>query len=1378
MTKIFDLVEFHAGYGEQVRLLEYFYDEDVNRKHMKGYVPIRAHREAFTELVKAQLPDKENKDKVIMLTGSYGTGKSHLCLMLANYFSLKPTDLEMDVFFKNWSKRDPDGAAKVRNWRGDGRYLVAPAEFGESKPFEDMVILAIEQALMDEGAQDVILNTHFKAAVRQIEDWEKRKKSGEPSGIYDDFLAYLGGDNPGEELNRLKKDLEQNKSSAMDRFQDVHVKATGRKLGFQNDSLIAIMRDLLSSQEFQKRYKGLVILADEFGYALDDERVKMSVFHSFAEMSKDGIDGMQLIFIGTGHRRFEAYGSDKTSQVDYRVVQDRVTEVSLESDELEQIIAALVSPKTGEPVWNELVIGKNEWLLNRMASEAKKAKLFDYLTESEIRKQIVENIYPMHPMATHCLTKMSQELGSDARSVFSFFRKYGEFPPEGGYSWFAQNKDVAKEGLTELNIYTPDILATYFSPDIKTTNLDVRPEIRDYIRNYLSAVEEARRYAFKHSITQEIDPFTQQVLDLILVFRVSQVHVTKDTLEYGLNLHKPTEKKLLKNEIGQLLKNKIIFKSPSGEYEFRRSDMADIEALIAETRKELLQEPLNLPELMTSLVSKRFVDYTDAKGHNNKYLGDKRLKRVFALPKELSSNYKSIKTGEQISYWQFLEEQMTTQSDWKSQYDGVMVYMLCETPEDVQATQHSAKSNNTTSMIVGVPKDPILAQDAVVNLLSIQRFMESDEYGKLDFQEQSQVTDRLGKDTQKTGQIGDFMKVREKYLSAKEMIWYREDGKNLVSDPNTEHDPADALMDRNYKERNQVSHEYLSKSHPARFTGAKDSALRDAVATLVEIDKPIEIDHNAKDNRGEIRYLKFALANHSVLQQEGDYQGSTATYTLENNPGFYKSKYPSLSKLIGDLKALKPGKSINIWEKLSALTQPPYGVGPYALSLYFGCAIRHFGDELRMKIDPQGFGYSPTSDADLVIGIATGDYPATIVERRFINKATSQLINAIYNLFSESPAPAGSNQTLAEAWNALSQWWEKRTKLEKAPGIYQDDSTVQQLINFMAQNAGSNQGGSQILLEELKQIYGYSADATLDKAASDEILANLIQDKQMMERRVKAIKEVLIQELVKPFNPSGDTYIAYSQAINTWFSGLHPEQTLINANWQSEKTRALLQAIPRLQDVEKFFLDTIPASFGFGLGKVDDWSYDQSEIYISRFNDAFEKIESSLPKVPAPIWETSVKAESYTYSDDQRVNFRGTVKLSVKVPEGGMVVRISRNEDPIQTKQFNEVEGFEEMTVAQSCTYYLVTQDAQGDFSKVIKIIFTNKDEGYKVIAETAPELAAEDRQYRYRNPVDRDALVVLFRSMIAYFKLDKLLTEDDIRKAFQQILDKDISEE
>ena len=121
MTKIFDIVNFHTAYGDQVRLRAYFYDPNENADHLRGYVPIRSHRNAFLELAQSQLPSKENKEKVFMLTGSFGTGKSHLCLMLANYFSLKPTELEMEAFFENWARRDVTGSQTVRNWRGDGR---------------------------------------------------------------------------------------------------------------------------------------------------------------------------------------------------------------------------------------------------------------------------------------------------------------------------------------------------------------------------------------------------------------------------------------------------------------------------------------------------------------------------------------------------------------------------------------------------------------------------------------------------------------------------------------------------------------------------------------------------------------------------------------------------------------------------------------------------------------------------------------------------------------------------------------------------------------------------------------------------------------------------------------------------------------------------------------------------------------------------------------------------------------------------------------------------------------------------------------------------------------------------------------------------------
>jgi len=1370
MTKIFDLVNFHTAYGDQVRLVAYFYNENnptANVEHMRGYVPILSHREAFLELAQAQLPSVENKEKVFMLTGSYGTGKSHLCLMLANYFSLKPTEPEMHEFFDNWAKRDPAGADKVRNWRGDSRYLVAPCEFGENRPFEDMLLTAIQTALEKEGAHEIILNTHFKGALRQIEAWEQRQRAGEPIGVFEDFMAFLGGDDPHQELEVLKQNLGQFKSTAMDLFQETYEKATGQRLAFRTDSLLAILRDLLSSPEFQKRYKGLVILADEFGYALGEGRVSMSVFQGFAEMSKDGVAGMQLIFVGTGHRRFEAYGANTLLQVDFRTVQDRVTEVSLQSEELEQIIAALVSPKTESPEWQQEVLKKNNWLLSQMASNAKKFRIFDYLSEPELLNQIVKNIYPVHPLATYCLTQMSQELGSDARSVFAFFRKFGDTPPEGGYSWFVRNTDVTRSN-GELNILTPEVLVLYFKPNVATTSLTVRPEIRNYIRNYLAAVDEARRYAFKHTLAKEIDPFTQRVLDLIFVYRVSGFNVTQQTMEYGLNLVQPGDKKMLTSELKSLLANKILFQSPSGEYEFRRSDMADLDTLISETRQDLLNQPLALSTQVAALADKRWEPFTEAKGHNQDYLGDKRLRRVFATPQEMTAKYK-LADGSEASFWAYYEQIRLAQKSWSERYDGVMVFVLCENDIDVQSAQQAARSNNCTHITIGVPKTPIPIKMTVIDLMAVQGFMKTEAYGKLDFQEKSLVDEMLGKELQKTGRVGDFLRVRERYLEAKGLHWYREDGKTLVADPINEYEPADALMNRLFGKRNTVSHTYLSKAHPKSFSGSRDTALRDAVARLVDSDRLVQIDHAEKENRGEIRYLKLALADHGVLQQEGDYDGNIASYELEGNPAKYQPIYPALTDLIEKLKTIGRGETLNIWAVLSDMTEAPYGLGPFALSLFTACAVRHFGDELRLKINPSVLGYSPTNDPEIIIDLATGKFPTATVERRFLNPATSSMINQVYNLFAETPAPAGTQQTLSEAWRALQTWWKARTRLERAVGIYRDDSSASAFVNLLAQYSDNNLG-SQILLEELKQIYGYNVDAEIDETDASEIIQQLRADKEVVETRARSIKSSLVQNLSVLFQPQGDTYQAYVTAISAWYDKLHPEQKLLTADWQSPTSRTVLEAVQKLQDIEKAFLEIVPSASAFNLGKVDDWSYDQSTSYINIFKDALKRIEDSLPKVPPPVWRTSVEPTSI-YQGQPAVKYHGTVELTVFAPEEGLKVRVTKNEDPRSAKQFVTVEKSApwEMNVVESCSYWMVAQNSQGDFSNAIRVGFTNLDEGYKLIAETAPKLEPGEREYRFRNPVDKNGLLVLLQDIIDHLKKDQRIPHDEVLAAFEQ---------
>ena len=1007
----------------------------------------------------------------------------------------------------------------------------------------------------------------------------------------------------------------------------------------------------------------------------------------------------------------------------------------------------------------------------QLASGAKKLDIFDYLSEPELKEQIVTNIYPVHPMATFCLTKMSQELGSAARSVFSFFREFESESPVRGYSWFVQNFDVTQP-KGELNIYTPDLLVSYFGESATTTTLTIRPEIRDYIRNYRAAVDEAQRFAYKNKLTKEIDPFTQQVLDLIFVYRISNVNVVLQTLEYGLNLHRPDDKKKLKAEISALLKNKIIFQSPSGEYEFRRSDMADLDALISEQRQEFFEQPLDLAFQITELANRKWDVYTEAKGHNQDYYGDKRVLRIFATPQELLAK-RTLADGKEVSFWHYHEERRQKHKSWNNRYDGTMVYVLCENESDIKAAQQAVKSNDCKNIIVGIPKSPIPVKEIVTDLLAVINFKSTDEYTKLDFQEKALVDEREGKENLKTGCVGVLILVRERYVDAKELYWYREDGKTHLADANNEYEPADVLMNRIFDERITVSHKYLGKAHPKSFSGTRDTALREAVAKLIAIDRPVEIDQSEKENRGEIRYLKMALANEGVLSQVGDYDGNKALYEFENNLEKYRYQYPALVFLIENLKMIERGESVNLWDMLSTTIEAPYGLGPYALALFTACAIRYFGDELRLKINPQAFGYSPTDDHTTIIDVATGSFPTAVVELRSITPGTSKLINDIFNRFTEIPAPAGTQQTLLEAWRALLAWWKKRTRLEKVLGIYSDDSTACAMVDMLSK-LSEDPAGNQIFLDEIKQIFGFSADAELDEAHAQEIIDKLSDDKEIIESQAATIKTNLVESLSVLFDPQGTTYKDYTEAIYAWYNNLHPDQKLVNADWQTPATQTLLEAIPKLQDLEKTFLEVVPSSFGLKLGKVDDWSHDQSESYIKQFEFALDKINTSLPKVPPPNWKTTVEA-AQIYQGNPDIRYRDSVKLTVMVPDSGTCVRVAKNEDPIPAKQFHTVEKASPWTldITDSCSYLLVTQNEQGDFSRVVRINFTNLDEGNKLISESSPKLDPSERVYRFNNPVDKPGLVVLLGDIVNSIKTDKRISTSEIAAAFQEIVDK-----
>src|SRR5450759_1127128 len=99
MSKIRDIIQINSGYTSYVDLVNEYYSLEKNRVRMERYKPITAHRLAF-EKIAGSLNPKDRR--FYFLSGSYGTGKSHLLLMLANYFA-SPSDLpEMSTFFQNY----------------------------------------------------------------------------------------------------------------------------------------------------------------------------------------------------------------------------------------------------------------------------------------------------------------------------------------------------------------------------------------------------------------------------------------------------------------------------------------------------------------------------------------------------------------------------------------------------------------------------------------------------------------------------------------------------------------------------------------------------------------------------------------------------------------------------------------------------------------------------------------------------------------------------------------------------------------------------------------------------------------------------------------------------------------------------------------------------------------------------------------------------------------------------------------------------------------------------------------------------------------------------------------------------------------------------
>src|SRR3972149_7754615 len=136
MATICELVKLKSVSANCVELKSAFEESRENADRMAMYRPTKAPRAAFERICRGLY--QPNDKKFYLLSGSYGTGKSHLCLMTANVLSRSSGEPEIAGFYENYAKLDDEKAKLLKNIRKDGQYLVAICDYHSGRHFEDV----------------------------------------------------------------------------------------------------------------------------------------------------------------------------------------------------------------------------------------------------------------------------------------------------------------------------------------------------------------------------------------------------------------------------------------------------------------------------------------------------------------------------------------------------------------------------------------------------------------------------------------------------------------------------------------------------------------------------------------------------------------------------------------------------------------------------------------------------------------------------------------------------------------------------------------------------------------------------------------------------------------------------------------------------------------------------------------------------------------------------------------------------------------------------------------------------------------------------------------------------------------------------------------
>lgn len=1367
MTKIRDIIQINSGYTSYVDLYEEYYDLMKNRGRMERYKPIAAHRQSFEKIANALNPLDR---RFYFLSGSYGTGKSHLLLMLANYFA-NPSDLpEIEAFFKNYEIAQGEvllrpgetlkerKAASLREARRSGRYLVAICRYSLNLDFEGALLRALEDAIKREGETGILLDSHYREALRRIKKWEDRRNE---SRFFSDLEAVISRLYPDWTINDLVDGLEKFDDHALSAFKICFKQVTDTEFTYEKDNLRDIISDLLQTPQFKERYKGIVFLYDEFGASIDANLVNYTTLLDFAQYCANSTleKGGTVIFIGTGHKAFVNHGR-VSEHIDARTLEQRVTEIGLQTQGMEDIIAAIVQPKSDSPAWQDVQSqsGKFTWFSN----ECNRLRLFNWLPAPKIKYNIIQNIYPMHPLATFGLLRLAGEAGSDNRSVFKFFAPEFDTGDQGwvnvqpySYPWFIENHEVIEQG--KLALYTADLLVDYFKDSLKVTNNRLVDRVKNALINYEATLRELNAYVARQNQQQLFEAVDDLMLRIIKVMLVNEIVSTPDVtivntaqnIEFALDYVSNEEKNQIEARLKLLSDAGVLFNN-HGIYELVRGDRKDVQRLIEQYKANPENRPTNLLGAFLEFSPLRGDEiYLEAKDYNAAYNEDKRLRVVFATPAQLTQ--KHLVNGVPQSFFAALEQERRSVASRSGAYEGVAVYVFCENDHDLDAAKKAVAQNDQPRVVIAIPRSPISVYDAIFTLKALDSDwfkMQSQNFSPYEKAEEKRIRDEA---------LKVLTEAKTSYFTNSKVYWFAQGGVEVPVQENKRHDAANRMIHALYgARRNTFGHNEFNKSH-INLTGQVRAIFKEAGDILCDISQPIRVNWSWPDNRGGTKYLRKCFVDHQalrVLSVEGDVRYLEAEKDIQK----FRAALPAYAHLLENLASLEGKGQVNLLDFIEPYFEE-FGQGEIAVTLMLLLARRFYGDGLRFKREPNNLTDIQFASTEDMLTLVQGQYPSAVILFEPVSAEEQAYFARVTQIFTNQPAPAGKTFTISEAYQAVTSWWDHLPIIARSLGFYPEED--QPLAEAFSQ--AKTKDPFRFIKHDLLKLLGQVPGEVLTHSKLIHIEVHLKYFKAVAEAIQATVEEEILKKVAEVFGSPSHLDLDIQEALRNWYNGLSSIQKDLTVPYHNNDSKPLVK-FTSYANIRELLFKTLPEAYG--LGSVDTWHSNYVDMYVGRIRSGKAHIETNAPQ----IGQLELEFENDLSKIGNQVIYQGELILHADTEDGqGVIYYTMDGSDPSTSPLRGKLLPGDTLTIQGNRKVKLVVADEKGNYSAVKIIEAIDALEKYKIVR---PAQSAFEETVTFVFPPSKDAARITLRSLLDELLRADLYEADELEDEVRQALD------